>query len=141
MNTKNAKRKDGLISSAIALGIFIAASFLGRIGSIFLYVASGYIRISGFPDAESFVGTALIILFTLLDHGFFSWLTVKLLCLYATKRTPLRMSVLLVSAAVILVFYAVELLLELSPGVLPVLAHLAGILLFGLAAIKQAPTG
>ena len=84
---------------------------------------------------------SFLILFTLIVHVFFSFLTVWLVAKYAKKHDRLEMRVFLVPAAVILLFFSVEVFVGLTPGILSILAHEAGLLFFGFLTIRRASNG
>ena len=131
------KHKVFVASIAISILGYLVSAFVGAVVNVLISLTSGYRDYSAFKESENYYGMILIILFTLINHVFFSWLTVKLIAKYAKKKNYFRMSVFGISTVAILACLAAMIFLDSFPGELTMLTHIAGILLFGWISIKR----
>lgn len=133
------KPKHKVFVASIVISIFgyLVSAFIGAVVNVLISLASGYRDYSAFKESENYYGMILITLFTLINHVFFSWLTVKLIAKYAKKKNYFRMSVFGISTVAILACLAALIFLDAFPGELAMITHIAGILLFGWISTKR----
>ncbi len=131
------KRKVYIVSAAISLGTYFISSSVGTLINVCICFASGYSRYADFQNSNNVAGKILVVLFGLINHVFFSWLTVKFISKYAKKQQWHIMKVYFVSVIAVLVYAFIACLLGVAPGIIIISIHIAGIVLFGLYAIKH----
>ena len=131
------KRKTWIVSAAISFGFYLVCVFLGAFVNVCISMTAGYSSFADYKASGYDPGILLVLIFTLINHIFFSWLTVRLASRYAIKHKNHTMVVYYIAMASVITCTIINTLLMQAPGILTVIIHLAAIFLFGLYICKH----
>ena len=80
------KRKTWIVSAAISFGFYLVCVFLGAFVNVCISMTAGYSSFADYKASGYDPGILLVLIFTLINHIFFSRLTVRLASRYAIKQ-------------------------------------------------------
>ena len=130
-------KKTYIVCGAISLCLYAACAFAGALINVLISYTAGFRNYADFKQSDNVTGFLLVICFTLINHVFFAWLTVKLISRYAKTRHRQNIWLYVSAAMAALIYYVLSALLGHIPGILTILIHISAILLFGAITVRR----
>lgn len=127
------KKIKYVVGAVIALGFYLVSMLLGAVLNVTVAITAGYRSYNAFINSGNIAGIIIILLIGVVNHLFFSWLTVRVMAKYVEKSgcPTIRYFRVAEMTVIFFAYVIIPILFSSNAGWLMYLTHAIGIDLFG----------